>query len=153
EGPAVQPGDGRPLKSEIPVEDAKNLIRQDKRAVVIDIRSDGICRLGHIKGARFVPSDHITPELDRMAVQKDAPVLVYCSFGMRSLFEAEKLREKGFTNATSIIGGYSAWLRAGGDVVTDSQFTPEQLDRYSRNMLLKEIGKEGQLKLMNAKVL
>ena len=65
----------------------------------------------------------------------------------------ERLREKGFTNATSIMGGYSAWLRAGGDVVTDSQFTPAQLDRYSRNMLLKEIGKDGQLKLMNAKVL
>ncbi|MGD0659571.1 MAG: ThiF family adenylyltransferase [Syntrophorhabdales bacterium] len=141
------------LGPEIPVEEAKKLLREDNRTVVIDTRSEGICRLGHIGGARFIPSDLLVPELERLAVQKDAPVLVYCSFGMRSLFDAERLREKGFQNATSIMGGYSAWLRAGGSVAADSRFTPQQLDRYSRNMLLPEIGKDGQLKLMNAKAL
>ena len=45
------------LGPEIPVEDAKNLLREDNRTVVIDMRSEGICRLGHIEGARFIPSD------------------------------------------------------------------------------------------------
>ncbi len=141
------------LGPEIPVEEAKKLLQQDNRTVVIDTRSEGICRLGHIRGARFIPSDLLVSELERLAVQKDAPVLVYCSFGMRSASDAERLREKGFRNATSIMGGYSAWLRAGGNVAADSRFTPQQLDRYSRNMLLPEIGKVGQLKLMNAKAL
>jgi adenylyltransferase/sulfurtransferase len=149
-GPAHAP---QRLGPEIPVDEAKKLLQQDNRAVVIDTRSEGICRLGHIRGARFIPSDLLFPELERLAVQKDAPILVYCSFGMRSLSDAERLREKGFQNATSIIGGYSAWLRAGGSIAADSRFTPQQLDRYSRNMLLPEIGKDGQLKLMNAKAL
>jgi len=141
------------LAPEIPVEEARKLLQQDSRAVVIDTRSESICRLGHISGARFIPSDLIASELDRLAIRRDAPILVYCSFGLRSLSDAERLRERGFRNATSIIGGYSAWLKAGGSVAADSRFTPSQLDRYSRNMLLPEIGKEGQLKLLNAKAL
>ena len=64
------------------------------------------------------------------------PSSSYCSFGMRSLFDAERLREKGFQNATSIMGGYSAWLRAGGMSRQTASSPLQQLDRYSRNMLL-----------------
>jgi len=144
---------GSLLRPEIPVEEAKLLLQQDSRVVVIDTRSESLCRLGHIDGARFITSDLIVSELDRLSVQRDAPVLLYCSFGLRSLSDAERLREKGFRNAASIMGGYSAWLKAGCGVAGDTGFTPGQLDRYSRNMLLPEIGKVGQLKLMNAKVL
>ena len=138
---------------ECPVEEAKRLLKGERRTILIDMRSEGVCRVGHIKGARFVPGDSIEAELSGLPDGQDALVLVYCSFGLRSLPVAERLRAKGFLNARSISGGYSAWLRAGGDVITSSGFTPSQLERYSRNMFLKEIGQEGQLKLMNAKVL
>jgi len=59
----------------------------------------------------------------------------------------------GFNNVRYIAGGYDAWLAKGCEIVTDSKFTVQQLNRYSRNMLLKEVGEEGQLRLMNAKVL
>jgi adenylyltransferase/sulfurtransferase len=142
-----------PTDPEISVDEAKELLRGRDRTMVIDIRSEGVCRLGHIKGARFIPADRIEAELAELSDKDSARVLVYCSFGLRSLPVAERLRETGFSGARSIAGGYSAWLRAGGDVVTSSRFTPHQLDRYSRNMFLKEIGQEGQLRLMNAKVL
>ena len=64
-----------------------------------------------------------------------------------------RLQEKGFSNARSITGGYNAWLNEGYEIVTDSKLTVHQLNRYSRTMLLEEIGEEGQLKLLNAKVL
>jgi sulfur-carrier protein adenylyltransferase/sulfurtransferase len=145
---------GRDLSDpECPVEEAKKLLESDDGTILIDMRSEGVCRIGHIKGARFVPADRIEAELSGLPDRESARVLIYCSFGLRSLPVAERLRRAGFRNARSIAGGYSGWLRAGGDVITGSGFTPDQLERYSRNMYLKEIGREGQLKLMNAKVL
>jgi adenylyltransferase/sulfurtransferase len=59
----------------------------------------------------------------------------------------------GFSNARSITGGYNAWLNEGCEIVADSKLTVHQLNRYSRTMLLKEVGEQGQLRLINAKVL
>jgi adenylyltransferase/sulfurtransferase len=59
----------------------------------------------------------------------------------------------GFDKARSIAGGYNAWLKVGCEIVIDSKFTVQQLDRYSRNMLLKEIGEDGQMRLMDSRVL
>jgi adenylyltransferase/sulfurtransferase len=59
----------------------------------------------------------------------------------------------GFSNARSIAGGFDAWLKVDRESVTGAQFTAQQLERYSRTMLLREVGEEGQMKLMNAKVL
>ncbi len=142
-----------PTDPECSVDEAKDLLKSDHRAILVDVRSEGVCRVGHIRGARFIPADRIEAELNGSPGTHTAQVLVYCSFGLRSLPVAERLRTHGFPNARSIAGGYSAWLRAGGDVVTSSAFTPGQLERYSRNMFLKEIGLEGQMRLMNAKVL
>jgi molybdopterin/thiamine biosynthesis adenylyltransferase/rhodanese-related sulfurtransferase len=138
---------------QIPVEDAKELLRKDDRVILVDVRSDGEMCLGHIKGARFAPPGLIAEEADNLSEDKDVPILVYCSSGDRSLGAAEKLRKMGFSNARSIVGGFTAWLKTGGEMVIGARFTVEQLDRYSRNMLLSEVGEEGQVKLMNAKVL
>jgi sulfur-carrier protein adenylyltransferase/sulfurtransferase len=138
---------------EISVEAAKNLIRDDDRTVVIDMRSSREIALGYIKGARFVPLGLIEGESNKLSADREAPVLVYCAVGTRSLEAVDKLRAMGFSNAHSIAGGYSAWLNEDGDIVSDGQLTLHQMNRYSRNMLLKEIGEEGQLKLLAAKVL
>ena len=62
-------------------------------------------------------------------------------------------RRRVSADARSIAGGYNAWLNEGCEIVADSKLTVHQLNRYSRTMLLEEIGEEGQLKLLNAKVL
>ncbi len=138
---------------EISVDDAKKLIMTDNRVVLLDVRSDGEMCLGHITGAQFVSPGRVTEEADELLGNKDLPVLVYCSSGDRSKRVAQTLTAKGFQNARSIEGGFIALLDKAKDLVIGSQFTVQQLDRYSRNMLLSEIGEEGQLKLMNAKVL
>jgi sulfur-carrier protein adenylyltransferase/sulfurtransferase len=142
-----------PTELQISVDDAKDLLRNNARVILVDVRSDGEMCLGSIKGARLVAPGLIEEEADKLSQDKHAPILVYCSSGDRSLRAAEKLRKMGFNNARSIAGGFTAWLNSGGEMVIGSRFTVEQLDRYSRNMLLSEIGEEGQLKLMNAKVL
>jgi molybdopterin/thiamine biosynthesis adenylyltransferase/rhodanese-related sulfurtransferase len=137
---------------EISIEDARSLLRDNGRVILIDIRSNREICLGYIKGARFVPLGLIDNEINHLSGDKNVPILIYCSSGSRSLPAASRLQEKGFSNARSIAGGYNAWLNEGCEIVTDGKLTIHQVNRYSRTMLLEEIGEEGQLKLLNAKV-
>jgi adenylyltransferase/sulfurtransferase len=59
----------------------------------------------------------------------------------------------GYTNVTSMSGGFGGWKGAGHPWEADRQFTPDQLNRYSRHFLLPEVGEAGQAKLLDAKVL
>jgi adenylyltransferase/sulfurtransferase len=59
----------------------------------------------------------------------------------------------GYTSVFSLQGGFNAWQALGYEVTTDGDFTPTQLQRYSRNILLPEVGIEGQKRLINARVL
>jgi adenylyltransferase/sulfurtransferase len=145
--------DGGTTEREISVEDVQALIRDDDRVILIDIRNNAQISLGHIKGARFVPLGLIEGESNKLSADRDAPILVYCASGDRSLVAVEKLRSMGFNNVHSIAGGFDAWLDKGCEVVTNSKFTIQQLNRYSRNMILNEVGEEGQAKLIKAKVL
>lgn len=138
---------------EISTEDARNLLRNDNRVILIDTRSNREICLGYIKGARFVPLGLIDSEINHLSGDKNVPILIYCASGSRSLAAASRLQEKGFNNARSIAGGYNKWLNEGYEILTDSKLTVHQLNRYSRNMLLEEIGEEGQLRLLRAKVL
>jgi rhodanese-related sulfurtransferase len=138
---------------EIPIEEARTLLQDNNKGVLIDIRSNREICLGYIKGARFVPPGLVDNEINHLSGDKDRPILIYCTNGTRSLPIVSRLQEAGFKHARSIIGGYNAWLNEDYDIVTDSKLTVHQLNRYSRNMLLENIGEEGQLKLLNAKVL
>ena len=141
------------VNREISIEDARNLLREDNSVILIDTRSNREICLGYIRGARFVPLGLIDSEINHLSGDRNVPILIYCSSGARSLPAASRLQEKGFNNAYSITGGYNAWLNEGYEIVADSKLTVHQLNRYSRNMLLEEIGEAGQLKLLNAKVL
>jgi molybdopterin/thiamine biosynthesis adenylyltransferase/rhodanese-related sulfurtransferase len=138
---------------EVSVEEARDLLRQDDRVIPLDIRGSREIYLGYIRGARFVPPGLIEGEANRLSGDRNVPIIVYCAVGDRSLPAAEKLRKMGFTNARSLSGGYDAWLSGGGEIVSHGKLTVHQLKRYSRNMLLKEISEEGQLKLLDARVL
>lgn len=138
---------------ECSVEEARELLRSNNRTILIDTRSNREIYLGYIKGARFVALGLIDQEINHLSGDREVPILIYCSSGSRTIPVASRLQEMGFINARSIAGGYNAWLNKGYEIVSDSKLNVHQLNRYSRNMLLEQIGEEGQLKLLNAKVL
>lgn len=138
---------------EISIEKASALLRHDDRVIVIDMRSNAEICLGYLKGARFIAPALIVGESNKLSADRNVPIIVYCSNGIRSLPAVETLRKMGFGNAQSLAGGYAAWLSEGCEIVTDSKLSMHQINRYSRNMLLKEIGQEGQLRLLDAKVI
>ena len=85
--------------------------------------------------------------------RRTSPVVLYCAVGNRSAFAAKTLVELGYTNVHSLAGGIEDWKRDGLEIVLPRTLSPEKRARYSRHLLIPEIGEEGQLKLLDARVL
>jgi len=139
--------------SEVSVEEAHQLIEKKDSIVLLDIREKEEIALGYIKGTLFLPQAQIDEKVETLLPDKEAPVVVYCAGGIRSLAAAKRMREKGYSQVFSMAKGINGWKAAGYQVVTDSELTSDQLTRYSRHVMLKEVGVEGQVQLLKAKVL
>ena len=139
--------------SEISVKEAHQLVQRKEPIILLDVREKEEIDLGYIKGAAFLRMDELRNRAEVVLPQKEVPVVVYCAGGIRSLKAAKILKEKGYPSVFSMAKGINGWKKAGYEVVTDSELTPDQLTRYSRHILLKEVGIEGQTQLLKAKVL
>jgi molybdopterin/thiamine biosynthesis adenylyltransferase/rhodanese-related sulfurtransferase len=121
--------------------------------VLIDTREPHEFQEARIEGGKLVPPGLIADEIAGAAPDKSARTILYCRSGNRSYKAAEQLEALGYEDVASMAGGILAWQEQGLPVVATEGMTPEQRDRYSRHTLLPEVGVEGQLKMLNAKVL
>jgi molybdopterin/thiamine biosynthesis adenylyltransferase/rhodanese-related sulfurtransferase len=123
-------------------------------ALVIDVRQDEEWAVGHIPGARHVPKSHLESRIEGTAPDRNQPVILYCASGQRSAWATRTLIEDlGYAHVTSMTGGFTLWKDRGYEVEVPRFMSAEQRDRYSRHLLLNEVGIEGQQKLLDAKVL
>src|SRR5919202_3358170 len=121
---------------------------------IIDVRETEEFGRGHLPGAKHVPRGYLESRIDGVVPDRSQRVILYCATGQRSALAANTLiNELGFENVQSMTGGYTLWKDRGYDVVVPATLTPEQRERYSRHLLIPEVGEEGQQKLLNAKVL
>src|SRR5712671_7837957 len=123
------------------------------KPVVIDVREQDDVEQGIIPGAIHIPRGYLESRVEQYVPDYETPVVAYCAAGNRSAFAAETLQQMGYKNVTSLKGGFGAWKDAGLNFVVPRELTPAQQKRYSRHVLIPEVGKEGQLKLLDAKVL
>jgi molybdopterin/thiamine biosynthesis adenylyltransferase/rhodanese-related sulfurtransferase len=121
--------------------------------VLIDTREPHEYQEAHLENGKLVPPGLIGDEIAAAAPDKSARTILYCRSGNRSYKAAEQLEALGYENVASMAGGILAWQEQGLPVVSASGLTAEQRDRYSRHTLLPEVGVDGQLKMLNAKVL
>jgi len=126
---------------------------EDGDVVLIDTREPHEYQEAHLEGGRLVPPGLLGDEIAAAAPDKSARTILYCRSGNRSYKAAEKLAALGYEDVASVAGGILAWQEQGLPVVATEGMTPEQRDRYSRHTLLPEVGVDGQLKMLNAKVL
>jgi molybdopterin/thiamine biosynthesis adenylyltransferase/rhodanese-related sulfurtransferase len=124
------------------------------RPLLVDVREQYEFEEGHIPGAIHVPRGHLESRIEGKAGDKSQPIVLYCASGNRSAFAAHTLQSLlGYEDVASMAGGITLWKDHGYEVETPRALTAEQKSRYSRHLLLPEIGLEGQLKLLDAKVL
>jgi sulfur-carrier protein adenylyltransferase/sulfurtransferase len=133
-----------PGESELAVESGARLI---------DVRETSEWEEGHIPGAILIPKSYVEQQIEGQVPDRDTPVVLYCAGGVRSLIAGTTLRLMGYTNVASMSGGFQQWKSEGRDWRKPVVLTPAQKQRYSRHLLMPEVGIEGQAKLINSKVL
>jgi sulfur-carrier protein adenylyltransferase/sulfurtransferase len=122
-------------------------------AVWIDVREADEWQEGHLPGAVHIPRGYLESRVEGAAPDKSTPVVVYCASAARSAFAAKTLEELGYADVHSLAGGFTDWKRNGLEITIPRTLSPERRTRYSRHILIPEIGEAGQLKLLDARIL
>ncbi len=138
---------------ELDVYEVKRRLDAGEPLTLVDIRERDEWVQGHIPGARFVPRGFLELRIEEIQPDRDAPIVVYCAGGVRSLLGARDLKAMGYTNVYSMAGGFTQWKNSGLPFVVPRVLNEEQRTRYSRHILIPEIGEEGQLRLLESKAL
>ena len=142
------------LRRDIPeVEPSGAVERLNSGAVLVDVRSADEVSQGSPFSAIRVPRGFLELKIEEFAPDLSQPVLTLCAGGTRSLFAADDLKRLGYTNVSSVAGGFSAWKREGLPFEVPKSLTASQRERYGRHLTVPEVGEEGQLQLLGSSVL
>lgn len=142
----------RSITPEIDVPQLDAELKNGKPAL-IDVREADEHAQGTIPSAVHIPRGFLELRIERAVPNREAPVVLYCQGGTRSLLAARSLIELGYSNVKSLAGGFTAWKRAGLAWEMPLALRPDQEARYSRHVLIPEVGIAGQLKLLKTRVL
>jgi sulfur-carrier protein adenylyltransferase/sulfurtransferase len=138
---------------EIDISRAKELVEGDDPPALVDVRERDEWDEGHLPGAIHIPRGNLESRVEQAVPDKERPVVVYCASGSRSAFGAKTLEELGYTDVVSLSGGFTEWKRAGFPFELPHALDPAKRARYSRHLLIPEVGEAGQLKLLDSRVL
>jgi molybdopterin/thiamine biosynthesis adenylyltransferase/rhodanese-related sulfurtransferase len=133
------------------VQDALSQKKDD--FVLIDVREKYEWDEGHIPGAKHVPRGFLELRIEEAVPDKSQQVELYCAGGTRSLIAGSTLQQMGYDNVISMAGGFGQWKGSGYKFIQPRTMTEAQAKRYSRHILIPEVGEEGQFKLLDSKVL
>jgi sulfur-carrier protein adenylyltransferase/sulfurtransferase len=140
----------RELVLEVDAKRARELLGSDHPPTLVDIREEWELESGTIAGSEHIPMGDVGARLDP---ERDRHIVVYCAHGNRSLRLAKAMHAHGFEDVVSLAGGIAAWAEAGLPVETPGGLDEAQRVRYSRHVLIPEIGVAGQERLLAASVL
>jgi len=139
---------------EIDVPRARVLLLEDgDRPLLVDIRELEEWSEGRIPGEIHISRGNLESRIEQAAPDRSRPILLYCAAGNRSAFAAKTLEELGYEHVTSLAGGYVDWKRSGLPTELPRQLDAAKRQRYSRHLLIPEVGEEGQLKLLDSRIL
>ncbi|MGH2450789.1 MAG: molybdopterin-synthase adenylyltransferase MoeB [Candidatus Limnocylindria bacterium] len=142
----------RHLIRETSAEDVRGRLDQPERPRIVDVREQHEWDAGRIPGAEHLPLGQVADAAPARLQRKDEPIVLHCAAGVRSAIAAHTLQELGYTNVVSMAGGFNRWQQLGYPTDTGG-LTPEQAERYSRHLLIPEVGVEGQHRLLRSSVL
>lgn len=128
-------------------------LRREGGIALIDVREDFEWGQGHLPGATLVAKSHLEQDIEAAVPSRDTPVVLYCAGGVRSLFAGQTLASMGYTDVASMSGGFQEWKGKGLEWTQPIVLTDQQRLRYSRHLLIPEVGSAGQAKLLGSRVL
>ncbi len=125
----------------------------NQEIVLVDVREKHEWNEGYIPGALHVPRGFLELQVEEAVPDKSKTVVLYCAGGVRSLIAGTTLQQMGYQNVISMSGGFGMWKGGGLPFVQPRTLSEAQSKRYSRHLLVPEVGEQGQLKLLDAHVL
>src|ERR1700736_5692629 len=143
----------RKRTKQVPLEELKRRLDTRQPMVLLDVREKDEWRGGYIPGAVSIPRGFLEIQAEQKLPDKNAPIVAYCAGGTRSALAAATLQQLGYTHVETANPGFVRWKDLGYPMETPPQLTDAQRDRYSRHILLPEVGEAGQAKLLKSKVL
>ncbi|MGK3963042.1 molybdopterin-synthase adenylyltransferase MoeB [Sorangium sp. So ce1099] len=138
---------------ELSIAELKRRLDDKVPMVLLDVREKEEYRAGFIPGALSIPRGFLEMQVEQKLPDKSAHIVAYCAGGTRSALAAKTLQELGYTNVESVNPGFSRWKDMSFPVEMPPNLTDAQRDRYSRHLLLPEVGEAGQAKLLASRVL
>ncbi len=121
--------------------------------VLVDVRESDEWEQGYVPGAALVAKSYLEQQIETVVPDRSTSVVLYCAGGIRSLFAAQTMREMGYTDVASMSGGFQLWKAQGLPWTQPVRLTAEQKQRYSRHLLIPEVGADGQARLLASKAL
>lgn len=157
--PAVAGGSGRQKRlqelkesvAEVSATEAFEL--QQRGAVIIDVREPDEVAAGSPADSERIVRGFLELDIEARVSDYERPVVLMCAGGVRSLFAAPGVQDLGYQDVRSLEGGFGAWKRAGLPVDVPRVLSQEERERYGRHLTVPEVGEEGQIKLLDSRVL
>ncbi len=138
--------------SELTPDQLVELQKKNPDLVLLDVREKDEQERGILPNAKLIPRGLLELKIEDAVPDRNREIVAYCAGGNRSALAALSLKQMGYTKVHSLIGGYSRWNQEGRPTVQQTFLDSQKLERYSRHILMPEVGEEGQVKLLDSKV-
>ncbi|MDP9002255.1 MAG: molybdopterin-synthase adenylyltransferase MoeB [Myxococcota bacterium] len=145
--------DVRKRTKQVPLGELKRRIDAREKMTLVDVREKDEWRAGYIPGAISIPRGFLEMQAEQKLPDKGTHIVAYCAGGTRSALAAATLQDLGYTNVETANPGFTRWKDLGFPVDAPPDLTDAQRERYSRHILLPEVGELGQATLLKSKVL
>jgi rhodanese-related sulfurtransferase len=104
--------EARPRVKEITLEQARERLARNPKAVLLDVREDAEWQNNHAEPAAHLGKGILERDLEKMFPDPGTELIMYCGGGFRSILTADVAQKMGYTNVCSLIGGYKGLVQA-----------------------------------------
>lgn len=141
------------IQAKIPNISQEDALKEFGKTLFLDVREPNETSQGIIPDAVVLPRGMVELSIENLVPDHSQRVIVYCAGGYRSAFVVDSLQRMGYTGLINMEGGFTQWKNAGRPWKIDDEGDKLAGSRYSRHLLIPEIGEKGQRRLFGAKVL
>jgi rhodanese-related sulfurtransferase len=104
--------EARPDVKEITIDQASTRLKENRDALLVDVREDSEWQAGHAAEAQHLGRGVLERDIERMLPDKNREIIFYCGGGYRSILAAEVAQRMGYQNVFSLISGYKGLVAA-----------------------------------------
>lgn len=104
--------DAKKRVTEVSVAETRARLTANPKAILIDVREDHEWAAGHATEAVHLGKGILERDLEKLYPDKNAEIIMYCGGGFRSALTCDAAQKMGYTNVTSLIGGYKGLVAA-----------------------------------------